>query len=133
LSNDVEKAVSMAEEGFNFGMLSRPGMTTRSFVAGDIIFREGEAADELFVVKEGQVEIRRNGRVLENLGENDLFGEMALIDGAPRSASAVACRAVELVPINEKQFLYLVDEVPFFALTVMRVLARRLRSQNSAA
>jgi CRP/FNR family cyclic AMP-dependent transcriptional regulator len=122
----------MAEEGFNFGMLLRPGMTTRSFVAGDIIFREGEAADELFVVKEGQVEIRRNGRVLENLGENDLFGEMALIDGAPRSASAVACTAVELIPITEKQFLYLVDEVPFFALTVMRVLARRLRSQNSA-
>jgi len=120
----------MAEDGFNLGMLARPEMTTRSFLAGDMIFREGDAADELFVIKDGQVEIRLNGRVLETLGESDLFGEMALIDGSPRSASAVACTAVELVPITEKQFLYLVDEVPFFALTVMRVLARRLRSQN---
>lgn len=123
----------MAEEGFNFGMLSRPDIATRSFMAGDIIFRVGDAAEELFVIKEGQVEIRLNGRVLETLGENDLFGEMALIDGAPRSASAVASTAVELVPLTEKQFLYLVDEAPFFALTVMRVLARRLRSQNRVA
>ena len=122
----------MAEE-FNLGLLSRPGMTMRSFGAGDTIFREGDAAEELFVIKQGLVEIRLDGRVLENLGENDLFGEMALIDSAPRSASAVACTAVDLVPITEKQFLYLVDEAPFFALKVMRVLARRLRTQNNTA
>jgi CRP/FNR family cyclic AMP-dependent transcriptional regulator len=123
----------MADDGFNLSMLSRPDMPTRSFRPGDIIFREGEEAEELFVIKEGQVEIRLNGRVLEQLGENDLFGEMALIDHAPRSASAIASTAVEIVPITEKQFLYLVDEAPFFALKVMRVLAGRLRSQGRAA
>ena len=52
---------------------------------------------------------------------------------APRSASAIASTAVEIVPITEKQFLYLVDETPFFALKVMRVLAGRLRSQSTRA
>ena len=123
----------MANDEFHLGMLARSGISTRSFGAGDTIFREGDAADELFVIKQGQVEIRLNGRVLEELGENDLFGEMALVDGAPRSASAVASTAVDLVPVTEKQFLHLVDESPFFALKVMRVLARRLRMQNATA
>ena len=123
----------MANDEFNLGMLARSGMTTRSFAAGDMIFREGEAGDELFVIKQGEVEIRLNGRVLEQLGENDLFGEMALVDGEPRSANAVASTAVDLVPITEKQFLHLVDESPFFALKVMRVLAQRLRTQNAVA
>ena len=55
---------------------------------------------------------------------------MALIDDAPRSATAVARTDVELVPISEKQFLFLVSQTPFFALKVMRVLARRLRATN---
>ena len=123
----------MADDGFNLGMLARPGITTRSFAAGDMIFREGEEAEELFIITQGEVEIRLNGRVLEQLGENDLFGEMALVDSEPRSASAIAATAVDLVPITEKQFLHLVDEAPFFALKVMRVLARRLRTQNAGA
>jgi CRP/FNR family cyclic AMP-dependent transcriptional regulator len=61
-----------------------------------------------------------------------MFGEMALVDSAPRSADAVAVTDVTLVPISEKQFLFLVSQTPFFALKVMRVLARRLRASNSA-
>ena len=59
-----------------------------------------------------------------------IFGEMALVDGAPRSATAVAMTDVTLVPVSEKQFLFLVSQTPFFALKVMRVLARRLRASN---
>jgi CRP-like cAMP-binding protein len=61
---------------------------------------------------------------------NSIFGEMALIDDAPRSATAIAITDVELVPIAEKQFLFLVSQTPFFALKVMRVLAGRLRATN---
>jgi CRP/FNR family transcriptional regulator, cyclic AMP receptor protein len=56
---------------------------------------------------------------------------VALIDPAPRSASAVAATDVKLVPVGEKQFLFLVSRTPHFALNVMRTLARRLRSTNT--
>ena len=55
---------------------------------------------------------------------------MALIDNAPRSATAVAATDVTLIPVSEKQFLFLTGQTPFFALKVMRVLARRLRAMN---
>ena len=58
---------------------------------------------------------------------DEFFGEMALIDGGIRSASAVAKTDCALVPINEKQFLFMVQETPFFALIVMRTLTARLR------
>ena len=64
------------------------------------------------------------------LDADGIFGEMALIDDSPRSATAVALTDVTLAPIKENQFLFLVQNTPFFALSVMRVLARRLRRQN---
>jgi CRP-like cAMP-binding protein len=57
---------------------------------------------------------------------------MALIDSAPRSATAIAATDVQLVPVGEKQFAFLVSQTPYFALNVMRVMARRLRAMNSA-
>ena len=68
--------------------------------------------------------------VLAILGAGEIFGEMALIDNEPRSASAIAITDVELVPVTEKQFLFLVSQTPYFALKVMRVLAQRLRATN---
>src|SRR5262245_6730812 len=102
----------MSDQGFDLALLSRLGMPERTFKAGETIFREGEAAHELFVIKKGRVEIRFDGRVLDELGENDLFGEMALVEQAPRSATAVATTEVALAPIAEKQFLFLVHETP---------------------
>ena len=122
----------MAEDGFNLGILTRLGVSERSFAAGQTIFHEGDTAEELFVIGKGRVDIRSGERLLNHLGENDPFGEMALVDKAPRSATAIAVTDVDLVPVGEKQFLCLVDEIPYFALKVMRVLARRLRAQNSS-
>ena len=93
---------------------------------------EGDAASELFVIASGKVEIRHGNRLLDTLDGNNIFGEMALIDGAPRSATAVAATDVTVVPVAEKQFLFLVGQTPFFALMVMRALARRLRATNDA-
>ena len=116
----------------NFNILARPDVKTRAFKSGDTIFSEGDAATELYVVKSGKVGIRLGNRTLDTLGPNDIFGEMALIDSSPRSATAVAETDVEVVPVSEKQFLFLVSETPFFALSVMRVLAKRLRTSNKA-
>jgi CRP/FNR family cyclic AMP-dependent transcriptional regulator len=103
---------------------------SRSFKAGETIFRAGDPASELFVVQSGTVEIRAGDRVLETLSEHGIFGEMALIDDAPRSATVVAVSDVKLVPVGQKQFLFLVSQTPYFALNLMRVLARRLRASH---
>jgi CRP-like cAMP-binding protein len=116
----------------DFGILAGIGAVVRDVKAGESIFHQGEAATELFVIQSGEVEIRLGNRVLDTLSSHNIFGEMALIDDAPRSASAVAVTDVKLVPIGEKQFLFLVSRTPHFALNVMRVLARRLRTSNSA-
>jgi CRP-like cAMP-binding protein len=104
----------------------------RDFKAGDVIFRQGDPAHELFIVQSGEVEIRLGNRVLETLPQYSIFGEMALIDGAPRSASAIAASDAKLVSVSEKQFLFLISNTPYFALNVMRVMARRLRAANTA-
>jgi CRP/FNR family transcriptional regulator, cyclic AMP receptor protein len=120
----------MADSEIDFGLLAGDGIATRSAKAGEIIFKEGDEAHQLFVIKSGEVRIQSGNRMLAELSANHIFGEMALIDDAPRSANAVAKTDVELVPISEKQFLFLVSQTPFFALKVMRVLARRLRATN---
>jgi CRP/FNR family transcriptional regulator, cyclic AMP receptor protein len=81
----------------------------------------------MFIVQEGEVEIRVGDNVAETVGADGFFGEMAIIDGGVRSASAVAKTNCVLIPINEKQFMFMVEETPFFALQVMRALTARLR------
>jgi CRP-like cAMP-binding protein len=114
----------------DFGLLAGAGAPARDYKAGEIIFREGDPAEELFVVKTGTVEIRLGNRLLDTLPERSIFGEMALIDHGPRSATAVAATDATLVPVGEKQFLLMVSRTPYFALNVMRVLVQRLRSSN---
>ena len=116
----------------DFSLLVRPGVPTRFFAKGDTIFREGEQGDQFFVVVRGQVEIRSGNRRLEIVDRKGIFGEMALIDDGPRSATVVALTDVTVAAMKEKQFLFLVKHTPFFALKVMRVLAMRLRRQNKA-
>ena len=113
-----------------FGVLTGNNIETRLFKAGTTIFREGEQAHELFVIKRGDVRIQIGNRTVSELSADHIFGEMALIDNEPRSASASAVTDVELVPVSEKQFLFLVGQTPYFALKVMRVLAQRLRVTN---
>jgi CRP/FNR family cyclic AMP-dependent transcriptional regulator len=124
--------MALADTGIDFGILAGSGAPVRSYQAGDIIFQQGDKAEELFVIQSGTVEIRLGNRVLDTVPERHIFGEMALIDNAPRSATAIAATDVKLVPVGEKQFLFLVSRTPHFALNVMRALARRLRATNSA-
>ena len=114
----------------SFAVLTGNNIETKFIKAGSVIFREGDEAHELFVIKSGQVRIQLGNRTLAELSANDVFGEMALIDNEPRSATALAVSDVELVAVSEKQFLFLVGQTPYFALKVMRVLAQRLRATN---
>jgi CRP/FNR family cyclic AMP-dependent transcriptional regulator len=122
----------MSDTAVDFGILAGAGATVHEFKAGDVIFKEGDPGAEFFVIQSGKVDIQLGNRLLGTLGDHDIFGEMALIDPAPRSATAIAKTDAKLVPVGEKQFLFLVSRTPHFALNVMRTLARRLRAQNVA-
>src|SRR6201999_1684382 len=111
-------------------LLTGNNVKTQFFKAGSVIFLEGDEAHELFVVKKGEVRIQIGNRTVSQLSTDSIFGEMALIDNEPRSATAIALSDVELVPVSERQFLFLVSQTPYFALKVMRVLAQRLRTTN---
>lgn len=114
----------------SFEMLRRES-DIRSFKQGDVIFNEGDAADFMFAVVDGEVEIRIGGAVVERCTPITVFGEMALIDGKPRSATAVAVADCRLAAIDEKRFLRLVEQVPRFALQIMRVISERLRRSTA--
>jgi len=104
---------------------------TEAFQTGDTIFTEGEPGENLYVVRGGEVEIQSNGVTIDTVGEGSILGEMALIDSSARSATAVAKSGCELIPVDQKRFTFLVQQTPFFAIHVMRVLADRLRKTNA--
>jgi CRP/FNR family cyclic AMP-dependent transcriptional regulator len=122
----------MSDEVVGFSFLAESDIPVWYLKAGETIFKEGEEAKELYVIKAGQVEIQLGNRVLATLDANDIFGEMALIDSSPRSATAIAKTDVALVPVSKKDFVALVSRAPTFALDVMSMLARRLRDANRA-
>ena len=103
----------------------------QAFQANATIFAEGTPGDVMYVVIEGEVELRIRSDVLEVAGPGAIVGEMALIDAQPRSATARAKSDCRLAPVDERRFLFLVHEHPLFALHVMRVLTDRLRRMDA--
>jgi CRP/FNR family transcriptional regulator, cyclic AMP receptor protein len=103
-----------------------------TFQAGATIFAEGEKGDNMYYIVAGQVNIRRRDKVLNTLGSGEIFGEMALLDDSPRSATAVAADQVTVAAVNQKRFLQMIAGTPFFAVQVMQVIAERLRHSNES-
>jgi CRP-like cAMP-binding protein len=104
--------------------------SARSVSAGEVIFNEGDAADAMYVVREGEVELRIHGRAVTSTGPNEIFGETALVGMTTRLASAVATMDSTIVPIDSARFAYLIRYAPSFALVVMRTMAGRLRDMD---
>jgi len=102
----------------------------REVPAGGVIFEVGSPGDEMYGVIEGEVQIRTPAGSLTIVGPDDTFGEMAVVDGSARSATAVAVVDSKLAVINRKTFLYLVHETPMFALQVMSSISDRLRARG---
>src|SRR4029077_19658899 len=88
----IHAALYMADVTADFGMMAGAAGKLRDFRAGDVIFKQGDTGQELFIIKSGKVEIRIGNHVLDTLSPSNIFGEMALIDSAPRNATAVAIR-----------------------------------------
>jgi CRP/FNR family transcriptional regulator, cyclic AMP receptor protein len=105
--------------------------TAYTVEAGDAIFRAYDMGSEMYVVLDGEVELTIGDKVLETIGPGEPFGEMALIDQAPRVATAIARTRCKLAVIPERRFLFLVQTRPEFALQIMKVMADRLRRMNA--
>jgi CRP/FNR family cyclic AMP-dependent transcriptional regulator len=99
---------------------------------GAVIFAAGDSGREMYVVRSGKVELKIGDTLLETVGPGGILGELALVDPAPRSATAIAGADCSLVRVDQEAFDDLVRKVPGLALEVMRVMARRLRKANPA-
>ena len=107
------------------------GSLGKVYEAGDLIIRQGEAGDCMFVIQEGQVEVfaERDGKDvrLAVRGEGDIVGEMAVLEHEVRSASVRALGRARLLTVDKKNFLRRIQEDPSLALRIVQTLSRRIR------
>ena len=102
-----------------------------AYAAGQTLIEAGTKGEAMFVVLEGEVGILVGGKEVEVGVPGSIFGEMALIDEGPRSATVVAKTDCRLAEVDRRRFEFMVSETPFFALAVMRIMADRLRKANA--
>lgn len=106
----------------------------RDFPAGTVLFEEGQPGHDMYIVVAGEIEICRRvagaERVLAVLGEGEFFGEMAILSGRPRSATAVARSAARLLVIDGTTFEAMLRARPEIALRLIKALAARLEATN---
>lgn len=123
----------MPRENMNPAELFRHDTEAIILASGDFLFREGESGDRMYVLLEGNMEIKLGDLVLETAAPGALIGEMALIDNSPRTASVVAKTPCRLAQIDQRRFHFLVQQTPHFATHVLKVLSGRLRRMNEMA
>lgn len=102
------------------------------FAPGAVLFTEGEPGDGLYVLVRGSVEVRHGQETLATLGPGEAFGEMAVLDAGPRSATAVAASDVQVLHIGSAAFRDVLHEQPAIAEGIIRTLSQRLREANEA-
>jgi CRP-like cAMP-binding protein len=103
---------------------------TLSVAAEEILFRTGDAPDGMYVLLEGSMEVIVGDTVVEHSVRGAILGELALIDNSPRVATVVAREPSRLVKLDQRRFNFLIQQNPFFATHVMKVLADRLRHMD---
>jgi CRP-like cAMP-binding protein len=122
--------MTLPKHKIDFRILDKPEIPIREVAPGEIIISEGSVAHEMFLVRKGRAEIRVKDQPVEEVGTGGIFGEMALIDQSTRSATVVALEDTEIIPINERLFVNLVQDAPNFAMDVMRTPVQRLKTTN---
>lgn len=124
---------SLSEEEIN--TLAAAVVHKRPFPQGEVIFHREDVGQELYIIKKGKVKIyltNPDGQeiALSVLGKGECFGELSLLDGAPRSADAVALEKVECLTLQRTHFHNAIKKHPEIAIQVMAVLCERLRKTN---
>ena len=111
--------------------LFRNATDVNTFTAGQVIFKEGQPGDVMYVVIDGTIDILVHDKVINIIGPGGILGEMALLDNEPRSTTAIANTDCKLAPVDQRRFTFLVQQTPYFAIQVMQIMAERLRRLNS--
>jgi CRP/FNR family cyclic AMP-dependent transcriptional regulator len=102
----------------------------RTVSPGTTLVAEGSAGAEFFVILDGQARVERHGKKVAQLGPGSYFGELSLLDRAPRNATIVADTPMELVVLGQRAFDELLDSIPKFDRKLLAGLARRLRQED---
>jgi CRP-like cAMP-binding protein len=103
-----------------------------SYPPGAVIVAEGSRSEQLFLILDGNVKVKHGGRTVARMGVGDFFGEIALIDGLPRTASVVADTPVRCRVLLRKEFFEIIDAAPQIGWRVLGTLATRLRERERA-
>jgi len=110
----------------------------RHYTKGEVVFNEGEPGAALYIIKEGEVEITMNYKtdpiVLTNLSKGMFFGEIALFDETPRSATVVASKECEIIALSKPDFILFSQKEPSIGLKIVmrlgEILSIRLKTSN---
>ena len=101
--------------------------------SGKTLVEEGKPGHEFFLILEGAASVLRNGRKIATLGPGQYFGEMALLDRGPRSATVKADSDLTVLVLGQREFSGVLDEVPGLARKLLQIMATRLRDADSKA
>ncbi len=99
--------------------------------AGKVLVEQGAAGAEFFVIVSGKAKVTRRGKKVATIGAGDYFGDLALLDKAPRNATVVAETPMEVVVLPQREFAGLIEDVPGFARKLLAGMARRLREADA--
>lgn len=119
-------------EEIDFRDFARAVGTMMTYRKDDAVFRESERPQYMYVLLSGSVDIVSHGKVIETIREGAAMGIVSLLDGQPRTSTALARETSEVAIIDGRKFRYMVEEMPNFVWYVMAELAHRLRTTNAA-
>ena len=101
--------------------------------AGKVLVEEGKPGHEFFLILNGNASVKRGKREIAKLGPGQYFGELALLDRGPRSASVIAKDDMEVLVLGQREFAGVIDEVPTMAHKLLTSMAQRLREADAKA
>jgi len=100
--------------------------------AGKLVMEQGHSGGDAFVVLKGTFVVRRNGRKVAQLGAGDIFGELALLDGGPRTATVECTSDGSVLAISHGQFRAVLDDIPMLSHKLLAAMAGRIRNLDSS-
>ncbi len=111
----------------------RASLDALTVPAGKVLVEEGRIGQEFFIIVDGKATVTRNGRKVATLSAGDHFGELALLDRRPRSASVTSTTHLDVLVMSQRQFNGLLESVPTIARKLLSALATRLRDADAKA
>jgi len=101
--------------------------------AGDVLVREGRRGNELYVIVSGEADVTRDGDTVATLKAGDYFGELAVLQPAPRTATVTATTDIEMLTVTSRELTILLADVPLFARKLLNGMAGRIQEADSHA